>query len=167
MKHEQLIVPSLGSGSVVSPLKQTLFASVPSYKFITDEDRIVYDVSLENFQSCLATGETPVSFEKAGPRETIYFEPAKTKAAIVTCGGLCPGLNNVMRSLGGYGLVPLGILAIDDPEVFFHGQILELLSSLQHLNDPLACDLLRGGVLDGLWWELSGSAFRQGCFEGK
>jgi 6-phosphofructokinase 1 len=38
-------------------------------------------------------------FEKAGPRDKIFFEPAKTKAAIVTCGGLCPGLNNVIRSL--------------------------------------------------------------------
>jgi 6-phosphofructokinase 1 len=40
-----------------------------------------------------------VSFEKAGPREMIFFEPCKTSAAIVTCGGLCPGLNNVIRSL--------------------------------------------------------------------
>ena len=38
-------------------------------------------------------------FEKAGPREKLYFDPANTKAAIVTCGGLCPGLNNVIRSL--------------------------------------------------------------------
>ena len=37
--------------------------------------------------------------EKAGPRAKIFFEPAKCKAAIVTCGGLCPGLNNVIRSL--------------------------------------------------------------------
>jgi 6-phosphofructokinase 1 len=38
-------------------------------------------------------------FERAGPREMIYFNPAQTKAAIVTCGGLCPGLNNVIRTL--------------------------------------------------------------------
>src|ERR1700749_442220 len=38
-------------------------------------------------------------FERAGPREHLYFEPARTKVAIVTCGGLCPGLNNVIRSL--------------------------------------------------------------------
>ncbi len=40
-----------------------------------------------------------VLFEKAGPRETIFFDPAQTAAAVVTCGGLCPGLNNVIRSL--------------------------------------------------------------------
>ncbi len=38
-------------------------------------------------------------FEKAGPRKKLYFEPARTRAAIVTCGGLCPGLNNVIRSV--------------------------------------------------------------------
>ena len=38
------------------------------------------------------------SFEKAGPRQRIFFEPRQTRAAIVTCGGLCPGLNNVIRS---------------------------------------------------------------------
>jgi len=44
------------------------------------------------------SGETP-SFELAGPREKIFFNPGQTSAAIVTCGGLCPGLNNVIRSL--------------------------------------------------------------------
>jgi 6-phosphofructokinase 1 len=41
----------------------------------------------------------PVTFEKAGPREKIFFDPVRTRAAMVTCGGLSPGLNNVMRSI--------------------------------------------------------------------
>ena len=40
-----------------------------------------------------------LSFEIAGPRRRIFFDPSKTRAGIVTCGGLCPGLNNVIRSL--------------------------------------------------------------------
>ncbi|MDH4051983.1 MAG: 6-phosphofructokinase, partial [Rubrivivax sp.] len=48
-------------------------------------------------------------FEKAGPREKLFFKPSETRAAIVTCGGLCPGLNNVIRSVTrelfrGYGV---------------------------------------------------------------
>src|SRR5690606_11345967 len=39
------------------------------------------------------------AFELAGPRDRIFFDPKKTRAAIVTCGGLCPGLNNVIRGL--------------------------------------------------------------------
>jgi len=99
MKYEDLLVTSLGKGGVISPLKNTQRANSPVYKFVSDNERILYDVSLDNFNKCIETGETPVSFEKAGPRENIYFEPAKTKVGIVTCGGLCPGLNNVIRSL--------------------------------------------------------------------
>jgi len=48
-------------------------------------------------------------FEVAGPREKLFFDPKKTRAGVVTCGGLCPGLNNVIRSLvlqlyHGYGV---------------------------------------------------------------
>jgi len=38
-------------------------------------------------------------FERAGPRAKLYFDPKQTRAGVVTCGGLCPGLNNVIRSL--------------------------------------------------------------------
>jgi 6-phosphofructokinase 1 len=40
-----------------------------------------------------------LQFELAGPRAKLFFDPKVTRAAIVTCGGLCPGLNNVIRSL--------------------------------------------------------------------
>ncbi len=38
-------------------------------------------------------------FELAGPRAKLFFDPKQTRAGIVTCGGLCPGLNDVIRSL--------------------------------------------------------------------
>lgn len=62
----------------------------------------------------LATGEA-VCFELAGPRARIYFDPGKVKCAIVTCGGLCPGINDVIRAIvmqahHGYGVASvLGI----------------------------------------------------------
>ncbi len=99
MKYEDFLVTTLGKGNVTSPLKQTQKTDSPVYKFVEDHERIIYEVSTEYFNKCRETGETPVSFEKAGPKETIFFEPAKTKVGIVTCGGLCPGLNNVIRSL--------------------------------------------------------------------
>ena len=36
---------------------------------------------------------------RAGARKTIYYKGEDVKAAIVTCGGLCPGLNVVIRSI--------------------------------------------------------------------
>jgi len=99
MKYEDFLVTSLGKGNVVSPLKSSQRADSPVYKFVDDNERIIYDNSLEYYNKCIKDGETPVSFEKAGPKEMIFFEPAKTKVGIVTCGGLCPGQNNVIRSL--------------------------------------------------------------------
>ena len=49
---------------------------------------------------CIEIGAAPgLEFELAGPRPRLFFDPKQTRAGIVTCGGLCPGLNNVVRSL--------------------------------------------------------------------
>ncbi len=48
----------------------------------------------------IESGADPgIQFELAGPRDRLFFDAKQTRAAIVTCGGLCPGLNNVIRSL--------------------------------------------------------------------
>jgi 6-phosphofructokinase 1 len=99
MKYEDFLVSTLGRGNVVSPLRQSRKDNNPVYQFVDNSERILFDPSLAGFVRYSESGNMPVSFEKAGPREHIYFEPAKTKVAIVTCGGLCPGLNNVIRSL--------------------------------------------------------------------
>jgi 6-phosphofructokinase 1 len=88
-------VETLGPCTVRSPLalSKTPHDEVPDY--VPDEARILFQVELR-------PGQVPridQSFEKAGPRERIYFDPAQTRAAIVTAGGLCPGINNVIRSL--------------------------------------------------------------------
>ena len=100
MVNQDFIIETLGVCNIESPLKLlNEREDSPTYRFINDDERIIYDTTLNHFKQCLANGEEPISFEKAGPRESIYFQPAKTKVAIVTCGGLCPGLNNVIRSL--------------------------------------------------------------------
>jgi len=150
MKHEDLIVPTLGKATISSPLRNASFANVPGYKFITDNERIVYDVSLNNFEKCLKSGEVPVSFEKAGPRESIYFEPAKTKAAIVTCGGLCPGLNNVMRSLVNELYYRYGVSSITGIKYGYEGLIPEYNHPLVEIRPSMVNYIhLIGGTLLG------------------
>ena len=46
-----------------------------------------------------STAKEELVFELAGPRSKLFFDAKHTRAGIVTCGGLCPGLNNVIRSL--------------------------------------------------------------------
>jgi 6-phosphofructokinase 1 len=68
-------------------------------RFTKDNENVLYRVTLPEIESYLASGKRPPAFEQAGPREKIYFDPSKLKCGIVTCGGLCPGLNDVIRSI--------------------------------------------------------------------
>src|SRR5664279_4274370 len=99
MENNEYDIPILGKRTLKSPLNLSQVEGDGLFEYVTDEDRVVYDTTLQNYIKCRDKGELPISFEKAGPRQQIFFEPAKTKVAIVTCGGLCPGLNNVIRSL--------------------------------------------------------------------
>jgi 6-phosphofructokinase 1 len=68
-------------------------------KFRTARDRVLFDDSEAGLDDAARRGEKPVSFEIAGPREPIFFDPSRVTAGIVTCGGLCPGLNDVIRGI--------------------------------------------------------------------
>lgn len=98
-KPEDFLVPRLGKCTVPSPLNLSKVLGDGIFNYIQDDERILYNPEVSYFNECRANGTEPLSFEKAGPREHIYFDPTKTKVAIVTCGGLCPGLNNVIRGL--------------------------------------------------------------------
>ena len=84
----ELLIPTLGPCTVESPLKA--------------KGRTFADESIRVRVKRHIAGGAPeadaVSFEEAGPRQQLFFDPAKTTAAFVTCGGLSPGLNNVLRS---------------------------------------------------------------------
>jgi 6-phosphofructokinase 1 len=84
-------VSGLGEGRIPSPLKGTYF--------VKDDERVLFHSDLSEVKEYVENGKTFPSFEKAGPREKIYFDPSKLKCGIVTCGGLCPGLNSVIRAI--------------------------------------------------------------------
>lgn len=89
-------IKSLGEPTVHSPLHNFGPSQV---HFRTDEDRVLYDDSYAAFERARQTGESPVSFEKAGPRRKIFFDSNRVTAGVVTCGGLCPGLNDVITGI--------------------------------------------------------------------
>ncbi|MBV9275466.1 MAG: 6-phosphofructokinase, partial [Verrucomicrobia bacterium] len=90
----QSSIESLGEPRFLSPLRHG-----HSERFKDDTHRILYDDTLAATQTAFRNGEMPLSFEVAGPREKIFFDPPKVTAAIVTCGGLCPGLNDIVRGI--------------------------------------------------------------------
>ena len=83
-------VDTLGRASIDSPL--------PSASFI-DIDAIPLYLDNEHIEELNGKEPVPVLFEAAGPRRNLYFDPSKTKMAVVTCGGLCPGINDVIRAI--------------------------------------------------------------------
>jgi 6-phosphofructokinase 1 len=88
-------ISRLGECECWSPLKlnNTLEASA-DFGFVPETAMVMHDSEVNS-----GVKSSGLLFEKAGPREKIFFKPAETRAAIVTCGGLCPGLNTVIRSV--------------------------------------------------------------------
>ncbi|MFC1883442.1 ATP-dependent 6-phosphofructokinase [Thermodesulfobacteriota bacterium] len=68
-------------------------------RFIDDDERAIYHSTLGELTTHQTAGGVPLSFEMAGPREKIYYDPSKLRCGIVTCGGICPGLNDVIRAI--------------------------------------------------------------------
>lgn len=67
----------------------------PGYnKIIGGEDFVINDIVRK--ANSVGVAE---AFVRAGPRSRTHFDPSEVRAGIVTCGGLCPGLNNVIREL--------------------------------------------------------------------
>lgn len=98
-KPEDFIVERLGKCSIESPLHLSKEVGDGVFNYMKDDERVLYKSNLAYYNKCIKEHLEPVSFEKSGPKEKIYFDPSKTRAAIVTCGGLCPGLNNVIRGI--------------------------------------------------------------------
>jgi len=91
-------IQSLGPAGFLNPLQK--LRNEANAEFVTDDGhRVLFDYSPEKVMAAFESHTDPITIERSGPREKIYFQPAKTIAAVVTCGGLCPGLNDVIRGL--------------------------------------------------------------------
>ena len=91
---DQTRVRSLGPAKIANPM----MIDGKGFGGCVDEKRRVLMDPFPTEQaadSCLLLPD----FELAGPREKIYFDPSKLKAAIVTCGGMCPGINSLVRAI--------------------------------------------------------------------
>jgi len=99
LNAKDFYVKELGPATIPSPLQLSVIDGDSLANYVPNNERVLYSVSLDQIRSAIAAGKEPCSFEKAGPREMIYFDPAKCRAGIVTCGGLCPGINDVIRGM--------------------------------------------------------------------
>jgi 6-phosphofructokinase 1 len=97
-------IEKLGECTIPSP-----FAGMAC---VDDARRVLYSNDPQDIRASMGEGVEPPAMEVAGPREMIFFDPSRTKCGIVTCGGLCPGINDVIRAvvlslLHHYGITPV------------------------------------------------------------
>jgi len=84
-------VSRLGEARLPSPMA--------GVRFVHDDERDLLHSNIKEIRKFLGEGKEPPSMELAGPREKIYFDPSRLSCGVVTCGGLCPGLNDVIRAI--------------------------------------------------------------------
>jgi len=84
-------IERLGECLIPSPMK--------GVDFVPDSRRVLYHTRLSDIEDCLRQGLPVPAMETGGPRDRIHFDPAALACGIVTCGGLCPGLNDVIRAV--------------------------------------------------------------------
>ncbi len=92
----------------ICSLGERAFDSTPKFRsinkenenhFVPEDERILAMIDKTIVDKFVENNIPIPSFEKAGERKKLYFEPGFTVSAIVTCGGLCPGLNSVIRGI--------------------------------------------------------------------
>lgn len=99
MEGHDLTVKTLGPCRIESPIAPLLESRRTSAHYVDENDRVLFDDTAAMVAARGGPLDQLPGFEPAGPRRKIYFDPSKTRVGIVTCGGLCPGLNDVIRGL--------------------------------------------------------------------
>ncbi|MGW8326058.1 MAG: ATP-dependent 6-phosphofructokinase, partial [Desulfobacterales bacterium] len=100
MKFEAIdtTIPTLGPLKVPSPIKRGDKNELRR-SFVNDSDKVLMNVDLNQITDRIKNGQSLTAFELAGPRKELYFDPSKLRCGLVTCGGLCPGLNDIIRAI--------------------------------------------------------------------
>lgn len=136
-------IPRLGEPKVPSPIEYSRVQGDRLANYVNDEEQIVFDIEATNRSgSCYDEGNL---LEKAGPREKIYFAPHHVHAGIVTCGGLCPGLNDVIRAITRCLWYRYGVERISGIRFGYQGLLPETNIPIMPLNPDVVDDIHRIG----------------------
>ena len=130
-----LSIPMLGHCMVESPIQRFWADAHEMNIFVSDEDRILLNDSLGSILGLIPREESgPASFELAGPHRKLFFDPASSSCAIVTCGGLCPGINDVIRGIVMQACLRYGVRTIFGIQYGYEGLIRKYEHSLLNLT---------------------------------
>ena len=91
-------VPRLGEAKIDSPITYSTVQGDLIANYVRDDEHVLYDIEADASAGAKTYTASEI-LEKAGPRQKIFFSPSHVHAGIMTCGGLCPGLNDVIRAI--------------------------------------------------------------------
>ena len=148
MEALDFTIKTLGKASIPSPLSLSVVDGDNMANYASDDEKVIYNIEL------LPGMEVPFDrrglLEKAGPRQKIYFDPSKVHAGIVTCGGLCPGLNDVIRSVVMTLWYHYGVRRISGFKFGFRGMLPQYRLPTAELTPDMVVDAHRqGGTILG------------------
>jgi 6-phosphofructokinase 1 len=142
-------VPELGKAKIPSPIQMSNTYGDKIVNYVREDEFILYDVEVAKDEE-LPKCDSSFCLEKAGPREKIYFNPGHVHAGVITCGGLCPGLNNVIRSIVRTLWYQYGVSRITGIRNGYRGFLSEYKLPTMELNPDVVDDIHNmGGTLLG------------------
>lgn len=141
-------IETLGECKIPSPIRLSNVVGDRIANYVTNEQFIRFKLDAE-------IGEKSGPFkgseliEKAGPREKIFFNPSHVHAGIITCGGLCPGLNDVIRAIVRCLWRRYGVTRISGIRFGFKGLLPDYNFDVLPLNPTVvdACHKTGGSIL--------------------
>jgi 6-phosphofructokinase 1 len=141
-------IKTLGRATIPSPLTLSSTDGDNLADYTNDDEKVIYNIEIQ------PGTEVPLPerglLEKAGPRAKIYFDPSKVHAGVVTCGGLCPGLNDVIRSVVMTLWYHYGVRRISGFKFGFRGFLPRYRLPVAELTPDLVVDAHRqGGTILG------------------
>jgi 6-phosphofructokinase 1 len=149
MEQYDFSIPMLGAPHIQSPIMLSKLPDDNIANFATDDQFILYDITAMP-GATFGPYTKQNLLEVAGPREYIFFDPAKVNAAIVTCGGLCPGLNDVIYSIVMSLWHRYGVRRITGIRYGYRGLLPEFGISTMELSPAVVAEIhATGGTLLG------------------
>lgn len=149
MNENDFSIKTLGDCKVKSPIGLSTTYGDSLANYVRDDECIIYDLEARPNEG-RKTYRKEELLEKAGPREKIYFHTGHVHAGIITCGGLCPGLNDVIRSIVRSLWHRYGVKRISGIKNGYQGFLPEYELSTMDLDPEIVDDIhMKGGTILG------------------
>ena len=146
MNKQVFKIETIGEAKISSPIQMSVNEGDGLADYVEDTDKIYLNIDHKGRKN----EEEEEVLELAGPRKKIYFNPSRVRVAICTCGGICPGLNNVIRSVVRCFWYRYGVRRISGVPFGYLGLLADSPWPMIELNPDIVDDIQeKGGTILG------------------